>query len=435
MMSLVDSHRDRVLATLPPQQREHAKHVLEWLVDDDDQLSALSSLAVLHFVWYSLPVKWAVDDTELVETAEATAALMDALDRPRVAQLIRSPRTAEIHQAWQRDDRTAPDRFAKAMADTGYAPLDTDLLTWSSVMGMDEYTAHRQVAAVLERAIVTGAVAPSRTGWRRTATNLTEAWLTTSALAWRGRQPIDAIHSERREAWLRSRTPAHRELLEAILRQVDAPQLIPDQLAAPLRWLLDRIGTGLNLTQAEYLPTSLVAEAKTLWYGDWVLPGFATRSESDLPPLMILRDFAHDTKMITKRQRRLTLTKTSTAALADPDRWWRHVVAGWFTGNDFTVEVVELAAAMMLTEANTNQIVDAATEFVAPRYRVTNGHTPPDRRDVEHALWNWLRPGNSLGFINYDHTLTGHKTLTEAGRAAAITGLQHRSHAPRNRPG
>jgi hypothetical protein len=93
--------------------------------------------------------------------------------------------------------------------------------------------------------------------------------------------------------------------------------------------------------------------------------------------LMILRDFAHDTKMITKRQRRLTLTKTTIAALADPDLWWRHVVAGWFTGNDFTVEVVELAAATIPTGTSTNQIVDAATEFVAPRYRLASNHTHP----------------------------------------------------------
>lgn len=60
-------------------------------------------------------------------------------------------------------------------------------------MGMDEYTAHTQVAAVLEQAITAEALTPGWSGWRRTAANIAEAWLTSRALAWRGRHPIDVI--------------------------------------------------------------------------------------------------------------------------------------------------------------------------------------------------------------------------------------------------
>jgi hypothetical protein len=61
------------------------------LAADDDRLSALPSREVLHFVWYALPAKWAVDEPELVETTEATAPLMDALS-PKVAEWHRMRR-------------------------------------------------------------------------------------------------------------------------------------------------------------------------------------------------------------------------------------------------------------------------------------------------------------------------------------------------------
>src|SRR5439155_4690743 len=160
-------------------------------------------------------------------------------------------------------------------------------------------------------------VTPGRPGWRRTQASLTEAWLTTPSLVYGGRAPVDAVHAERREAWLRGRTPAHRAILQPVLALLETPATVPDG-AAPLRWLMDRVGDGLMLTQAGYLPTAVVTEAKRLWYGDWVLPGFATRSESDLPPLLILREFAQTTKLLTKRARRLTASKTGRAALADP---------------------------------------------------------------------------------------------------------------------
>jgi hypothetical protein len=423
--------RDQVLSQLPVGLRETARHALDWLLPEDDPVDDLAAYDVLRFVWYALPMKWTADADELAEASEATAALLDEVGRARVAGLIRAPSTAEIHRRWLADDREAVARFTKAMADSGYDPPDTDLLTWGSVMGIDEVGVHAALARVLEQAVEAGTVVPGRSGWRRTQASLAEAWLTTPSLAHGGRTPVEVVHAERREAWLRGQHPRVRDLVEPLLARPAEPP--PDDAARPLRWLLDRVGDGLTLTAARYLPTAVVAEAKQ-WYDDWLLPGFATRSESDLPPLLILREFAQGRKLLTRRGQRMTVSSAGRAALADPHRWWTTVVAGWFGGADIVTQAAEVAAALMLHDASETDVVDVAMEAVAPRYRHRDG-SPADRRDIENALWDWIRPGNSLGFIDYGRGLNRHRTLADTGRAAATYGLRLQAHAPRTRPG
>jgi hypothetical protein len=424
--------RDQVLSRLRAELQEPARHVLDWLLPEDDPVEDLAACDVLQFVWYSLPVKWAVDADELAEATEASAAILDAIGRARVSELIRAPATADIQRRWLAGDRDAVARFRKALADSGYDPPDTDVLAWGSVLGLDEVSVHGELARVLERAIETGTFAPSRTGWRRTQANLAEAWLTTPALGRGGRTPLDVVRAERRAGWLRVHDPRVRELVAPLLAQPAAPPS-DDSAAGVLRWLLDRVGDGLTLTAAGYLPTTLVGEAKQ-WYEDWLVPGFAARSESDLPPLLILREFAQARKLLTRRGRRLTVSAAGRAALADPNRWWTTVVGGWFDGADIVNQVAEVAAAFMLRDASEDEIVDAATDTVASRFRHRDG-APADRHDIERALWDWVRPGNSLGFIAYGRGLDRHRTLTDSGRAAAAYGLQLRVHAPRTRPG
>jgi hypothetical protein len=413
-------NRDQVLSRLPTGLREPARHVLEWLLSEGDPVDDLSAYEVLQFVWYTVPVKWAVDADELAEASESTAAIMDAVGRPRVATLIRSTPTVEIQRRWLADDRDAVARYTKALADSGYDPPDTDRLAWGSVMGIDEVGIRSTLARVLEQAVEAGTFVPGRSGWRRTQASLAEAWLTTPSLAHRGSTPVEVVHAERREAWLRGQHPRVRELAEPMLVRAAEPP--PDGAAQPLRWLLDRVGDGLTLTQATYLPTAVVAEAKQ-WYDDWILPGFATRSESDLPPLLILREFAQSRKLLTRRSRRLTVSATGRAAMADPHRWWNTVVTGWFSGADIVTHVAEVAAVLMLDGAAATDIVGAAVETVAPKFRHRDW-SPADWRDIEHALSDWTRPGNSLGFIAYGHALD-RRTLTDTAASRPCLGCSY----------
>ena len=424
----MNSDQDQALARVPVALREQARQVLQWLLPEDVPVEDLSANDVLQFVWYTLPVKWGL---ELGDATEATAALLDAVGRPRVAGLIRAPRTADIQAGWSSDRRAAFQLFSRATADSGYDPPDTDLLAWGSVMGIDEAGLRSALARVLEHAVDTGVYLPGRSGWRYTQANLVEAWLGTPAIVHAGRTPLEVIHAERREAWLRGLGPAVRKLVEPLAAA--PPEPVPADPAGPLRWLLERVGDGLDLTQAGYLPTAVVGEAKH-WYEDWLLPGFATRSESDLPPLLILREFAQTRKLLTKRRRRLSVSATGRAALADPDRWWSTVVEGWFAGTEISGYVAEIAAPMMLHGASDSDIKALAVETVAPRFRHRDG-SPADERDIDHALWEWIRPGNSLGFIAYGRGLDGRRTLTDTGRAAAREGLRRRAQAPRTTPG
>jgi hypothetical protein len=59
--------RDQVLSQLPVGLRETARHVLDWLLPEDDLVEDLAAYDVLRFVWYTLPVKWAVDADGLAE--------------------------------------------------------------------------------------------------------------------------------------------------------------------------------------------------------------------------------------------------------------------------------------------------------------------------------------------------------------------------------
>jgi hypothetical protein len=143
----------------------------------------------------TVPVKWAVNADELAEASETTAAILDAVGRPRVVSLIRAPATAEIQRRWLADDRDAVAPSTKALADSGYDPPDTDLLAWGSVMGIYEVASARRWPGCWNRR--SRWVVPGRSGRRRTQANLAEAWLTTPSLAHGGGTPVEVIHTER----------------------------------------------------------------------------------------------------------------------------------------------------------------------------------------------------------------------------------------------
>ncbi|WP_406068570.1 hypothetical protein [Micromonospora sp. NBC_01638] len=132
--------RDQVLARVPVELREAARHVLEWVSPEDAEVEDLAAYDVLQFVWYSLPMKWLVDEGDLAGITGAAAAVMDGLGRSRVAHLIRDSRTDKLQAAWRTNSPDAVSLYEQAMADSGYAPPDTEVLIWGAVMGMDEVT-------------------------------------------------------------------------------------------------------------------------------------------------------------------------------------------------------------------------------------------------------------------------------------------------------
>jgi hypothetical protein len=60
--------------------------------------------------------------------------------------------------------------------------------------------------------------------------------------------------------------------------------------------------------------------------------------------------------------------------------------------------------------------------------------TAPRPDDTRHFLWQWLRPGEALGFLAYRDRRRSSLSLTPTGRAAALTELRAHAHAPRTAP-
>ncbi|HEX6873544.1 MAG TPA: hypothetical protein VF163_20795 [Micromonosporaceae bacterium] len=421
-----------VTASVDPRLRKHARAVIDYVTGGSVDLAEVNGVHLLYFVWYQLPAKWSAPAAELAEVAAAAAELMRAVGKPRIAELIDAPKTSQIHRAWLVDRSRAIRLMRTALAASGLVPPDTDLLQWSSIMGVAESKAHLVLGGALEQAIDTGVFVPGQTGWKRIQANLAEAWLTTRSVSFGGAQPLDAIHAERRQAWLDQPPVARRAALTPILPALDRPGRAEDT-PGPLRSLLELVGDGVALTPAGYLPTTLVATASQ-WYPEWLKYG-RVRSESDSGALLQLRQFAEEAKLLTRRSRRLTVSASGRAAMRDPGRLDRLAAEAWLRSrNEFVDAVAEVAAAVLLRhDLRSDDVVDQIDPVVSPTFRDAAGG-PPSRLDIQRAYWSWLRIGRTLGYLPEAFEFDEPDRLTEAGRAAAIAGLRARAYGPRNRP-
>jgi hypothetical protein len=99
-----------------------------------------------------------------------------------------------------------------------------------------------------------------------------------------------------------------------------------DAVVAPYRWLLERLGTGVRLTQAGYLPPALAAEAMAAlgWQDGW--PGKHNREDLTLP-ILELRESAQRFGLLRKSRGQLLVTKVGRSLVDDPVGLWRHLAA------------------------------------------------------------------------------------------------------------
>jgi hypothetical protein len=117
-----------------------------------------------------------------------------------------------------------------------------------------------------------------------------------------------------------------RDLVEAA--DLDGPVAVDETAAADaLRryvWLLDRVGDGLPLTAAGWLPPAVVTETMdVLWPDDrWI----GKRNREDLTePVRRLRASAQRLGLLRVHRGRLLVTKAGAALRNDPVLLWRHV--------------------------------------------------------------------------------------------------------------
>ncbi|WP_164836184.1 hypothetical protein [Actinacidiphila soli] len=405
--------------------------LLGWLLPDGGPADSLAQEDVERFCWYELPVKWMAELAEYPHILTALAELLQDAGRSRAAAVCTSEATREILDAWRRSPDQGRAAYQRAVGASPVTPPDTALLTWGPVMGIDEAVAHGNASRLLEQALDEGVLVPGARGYAAARIKHVERWLTTPHPAHDGRTPLDAVHSERRRTWAEAPPAARRRLRGALADLLSAAPQVPADTAEPLRWLLESVGDGVTLTQAGYLPRALVIEATERY--DWYLPGMVPRTEYDVVRLVELHELAREARLLAKRHRKLSLTARGRQHLADPALLQAIAARAWF-GDGVRAELAEAAAAALLDgELTLDDLTGAVHTLAAEAFTLADG-TPPRPDDTRHFLWQWLRPGEALGFLAYRDRRRSTLSLTPTGQAAALTALRARARAPRTAP-
>ena len=128
---------------------------------------------------------------------------------------------------------------------------------------------------------------------------------------------VEELRRSRSVPWLRVLDAAR--LDEPVNDEPD-----PDAVVSPYRWLLRRVGNGVRLTQAGYLPPAIVSEAMTAlgWEDDWI--GKHNREDQTLPILQ-LRETAQVLGLLRKNRGQLLVTKLGERLREHPQQLWWHL--------------------------------------------------------------------------------------------------------------
>ena len=430
---------ETLLATLHSSSADLARAAVAWILPEGGSLTQLSQAELQEFLWYQLPCKWLAETKELHAIALSLADLFTAAGLERFAALCRAPQTHRLLDAWQEGDHgPARKTMKEAIRASGVDPPDTPLMRWGSVLGEAEASARRRVSQALEQAIDTGELVPGQRGWSQLAAAITEVCLLMPRLALRGVTLHQSVCRERGQSWAAESPAGRQELLTQMLPLLTRQVAVPTGAGAsllPLRWLLEHVGDGVTLTQAGWLPRSLVLKANDA-FGWFDLFGVPLRTETDLPELGTLHELARRTKLVTKKGRQVLLSNAGRRALSDPNQLWRIIVADIFSASIYEGEGAALAAAT-LVKANMPVPYPTVEANVGAgmvgRWRSVSGEMLQQRSGLDAAREFGLL-AEVFGWIEQnDDGQNRTWTLTPPGRQAALMGLQLQAWTPRNR--
>ncbi|OLE21520.1 MAG: hypothetical protein AUG44_27295 [Actinobacteria bacterium 13_1_20CM_3_71_11] len=408
-----------VLHSLDPDRSGGTGVVADWLRCRGGPQN-VTQLALCEFLGYQLPVL-AGSVAERRAIAASLGTVFTAARLTRYAQLCAAPTTERLLRTYDEDGVPAGrEAYQRALVGSGIVPPDLPELTWGTTMGEAEVQAYESTAAMLELAVTAGYLRPGTTGWRVRQVQLTRAYLHADV---DGTSRLDAIRTERVEAWSRSRGTGRRRLVGEVASRVRAPLAIPsdaDESMAPLQWLLDRAGdgTGVPLDEAYRLDDSVVAQARQ-WFG----------SDHDGQSLEAVRELLYELRALRRTGRRLVVTRIGRELLDDPDRMWAAAVATLVGAADDLGSVVREAALMILLgrQAGREELTRRLTEVAAG-----DGWLAPDARyeDIRTALLPLLRRLLAMGLLADERWLRPIR-LTPLGQAAAVAALRARAMRPR----
>lgn len=399
----------------------------------------LSQAAIQDFLWYRLPARY--PDEAWLPVVRATVALMEGLGLQRYALIAGSKTTTSILDGWREGPGRGFAAYRAAANASGVKPPGTELLGWGSIMGFEEASAYAAVEARLEAAIVSGQLAPGASGWRARAAAVCDRFLWEAAPHAPDRSWLSLVTSERIRTWIETGYPerlrAWRAAAAERFQVVPEPPDDLDPVIGPMRWLLWTCREGVTLTQSGYLPPAIVHRAieRFAW---WEWPG-RPRSEADVHQIVALRETAARLRLLTKRGRRLTTSRSGTRFLDDGAGLWRAVAAGLGGGDEYSGMLSELIAHRLLEGAAMD---DALAEAIVPVIGRQGWQSGGEPLDGQHIAWSIHRPlyhWRLFGLLDEvrprweGNRPTGPNvtSLTPAGRATALAFLYTKATAPR----
>lgn len=428
-----------LLAGLDPASAGLARSAVDWILPEGADLSQLGQAELQEFLWYQLPVKWLAETRELHEIAWSLADLFTAAGLERYAGLCRAPQTHRLLDAWQDDDHGLALKMMKeAIKASGVEPPDTLVMRWGAVMGEAEQSARRVVSQALEQAVAAGELVPGERGWKQLAARITEVSLMMPRLDLRGGTLAQAVSRERGESWAAGYPAVRQDLLTQMLPLLARDVAVPAGAGAslmPLRWLLERVGDGVILTRAGWLPRAVALDANDAfaWFD---LFGVTVQTETDLPELGALNELARRTRLITKKGRKVSLSAAGRRALGDPKLLWRVVLADIFSAGTYEGEGAALAAAT-LVRANMAvpypRVEATVGAGLVGRWRTGSGAMIEEWSGLD-ATHEFGLLADVFGWIEQDDDGQNRTwALTSTGREAALLGLQLQARTPQNR--
>ncbi len=148
-------------------------------------------------------------------------------------------------------------------------------------------------------------------------------------------------------------------------------------------WLLDRVGDGLTLTQAGWLPPAVVTAAmEALWSDDhWIGKG---NREDLTEPVRALRASAVRLGLLRVAKGRLSVTKAGQAGRQEPQLLWSHVVQRLGARRGSTVQRTAQVLALVTAAAGRRDHQLSASLLTAAGWG-TRGGGPVDPWAVRHA--------------------------------------------------
>lgn len=434
---------DRVDAVIAAVE-QHDPGLARWMrmaadgmtADEGEELISQASLQA--FLWYEVPRKYPEDTWRRL--ADGAAVLLSLLGLDRYAAIARSPTTASILDAWERAPAQGFARFRSARSASGVEPPDTELLSWGSVMGMEEVIAAHSVERALEHAITAGELRPGLGAWRRAAVDICNRTLLGSPVGFDGKSLVRAVLEERADTWILTARPETLRAWREKARGRTAPDVQPSDVTAavaPMQWLLETCRAGVTLTQAGYLPPTMARDAADR-FGWWEWPG-GPRTEADVHQIGVLRETAARLRLISKRSRRLAVTKRGAGLVDDTVGLWRAIATTLACEDEYLAMLSELVAHRLLD----GPAVDGALEhdigpIVAEQGWAAGGVRVSAHQAglaVHRALYHWrlfglldeVRPRWEGG----QRTVSSVAALNAAGRSTAIAFLRARATAPR----